>query len=362
MTSKSCEPCRRQHPAISKHLGMAAMSSAFAESLTFPIDTIKVYLQLQTKLNTTNVHIPSELEVGSGYQGMKSGYSHHIKKLGVMNLITTTNRIYQKQGFIGFYRGYKPAVLRASLNNALSATIYKPVRKLLGYEHRDCPLHIKLIAGIITGSCTQIIAAPTDLLKVRMQADATRDTPRYRSLSHAIRHIYKQHGILAFWKGLVPSMGRAGFSVAATLGTYDHCKSFVLKHPQSALYGINDKDIRLHVLCSVCSGFFATLLACPFDVIKTRYQAQSFRNPLYESPKHCLSTIVREEGTVVLFKGWLPMYARLVIKLKQLRIIVVNVAPHKNQRKSKNHTKYQKRNWDLQSQSSMLCVALIQPF
>ena len=119
-------------------------------------------------MKTVSDLLPSELEIGSAHGGMKSGHSHHNQRLGITNLIATVKEIYSNHGLRGFYRGYKPAILRASLNNALSATIYKPVRKNLGFDHRDCPLYIKLTSGFLTGSCTQIIAAPTDLLKVRL--------------------------------------------------------------------------------------------------------------------------------------------------------------------------------------------------
>lgn len=150
-----------------ERLLIAATSSAIAEMLTFPIDTIKVYLQLQTKFDGTNPHLPHQLEVGSAHGGMKSGHSHPHQRLGVTNLYNAMYEIYSHHGIRGYYRGYKPAVLRASLNNALSATIYKPIRKMLGADNRNCPLHIKLAAGIITGSSTQILACPTDLLKVK---------------------------------------------------------------------------------------------------------------------------------------------------------------------------------------------------
>eukprot|EP00483_Globobulimina_turgida_P006254 UN06264 len=264
-TCQNSDPIQQQ---LGKHLLIAAVSSAFAEVLTFPIDTIKVYLQLQTKFDGVNAELPHELEVGSRHIGMKSGHSHHTMKLGSTNVMNATNEIYSKHGMRGYYRGYKPAILRASLNNALSATIYKPIRQCLaGSDNRDCPLYIKIVSGIITGCSTQLLAAPTDLLKVRMQADATRDNPRYNGFTDAIRQIYSKYGWKAFWKGLGPSACRAGFSVAATLGTYDHSKAFLLRHDLCKSKGISDKDIRLHVMCSVTSGFFATLFACPFDVV-----------------------------------------------------------------------------------------------
>ena len=109
-----------------------------------------------------------EYELGTAHLGLKKGHSHHNtrKSLGIANYFVTMKSIYNNSGIRGFYKGWKPALLRASLNNALSASFYKPVRKLFGADTRDCPLYIKLASGFTTGSTTQILAAPTDLLKV----------------------------------------------------------------------------------------------------------------------------------------------------------------------------------------------------
>lgn len=38
------------------------------------------------------------------------------------------------------------------------------------------PLHLKILAGLATGTIGIAIASPTDLVKVRLQAERTRDS------------------------------------------------------------------------------------------------------------------------------------------------------------------------------------------
>jgi len=149
------------------------------------------------------------------------------------------------------------------------------------------------------------LAAPTDLLKVRLQADSLRPVPRYNGLLDAIKKIYSNHGFRAFYRGLGPSIARAGFSVAATFGTYDHTKAYILRVMKW------QDNIKTHIASSSLSGLIATLVSCPFDVIKTRYQSQSISNPLYKSPRQCFGTITKQEGLSVLYRGFGPMYFRL---------------------------------------------------
>ena len=76
-------------------------------------------------------------------------------------------------GIGGFYRGLPPATTRAVFNNGLSLTIYKPMlrivtgRSLRSRKRFESKLRDKIIAAFLTGSCTQLIANPVDVIKVR---------------------------------------------------------------------------------------------------------------------------------------------------------------------------------------------------
>ena len=51
--------------------------------------------------------------------------------------------------------------------------MYEPVKKFyVGENHvGDVPLHMKIAAGLTTGGLGIMVASPTDLVKVRMQAE-----------------------------------------------------------------------------------------------------------------------------------------------------------------------------------------------
>ena len=124
------------------------------------------------------------------------------------------------------------------------------------------------------------------LKKVRLQADSTRAEPRYQGLFDAIRVIYNRHGLSAFWRGLVPSMGRAGFGVATTFGTYDHTKSVLLRNsfniPMIKKKYRGKDNVITHSISSLTAGLVASIVTCPFDVVKTRFQSQSIGVPKYK--------------------------------------------------------------------------------
>ena len=48
---------------------------------------------------------------------------------------------------------------------------YEPLKALLGINANYSPLYLKVIAGSMSGALAAFPTNPTDLLKVRMQAD-----------------------------------------------------------------------------------------------------------------------------------------------------------------------------------------------
>lgn len=140
----------------------------------------------------------------------------------------------------------------------------------------------------------QLLAAPTDVLKVRLQAQRqqrgattangkknARSSSRdyhYKGMLDAFRHIWRQEGVSAFFKGLTPSLGRAACMYGSSIATYDTAKgAFAKLCTSSAVLSAKadgaeteDDNMIVHVLSSLCSGFVAAVISTPFDVIKTR--------------------------------------------------------------------------------------------
>lgn len=92
---------------------------------------------------------------------------------------------------------------------------------------------------------------------------------------------------------------------AGELSTYDSAKGAILRS------GLVSDGLPAHLLASVCSGFVASLVSTPADVIKTRVMSQDPANPMYRGSLDCLVKSVRTEGVAALWRGFLPTWARL---------------------------------------------------
>ena len=72
----------------------------------------------------------------------------------------------------------------------------------------------KILAGITTGAMAVSFAQPTDVVKVRMQAQTNIDPTkpkRYTGAMHAYRTIARDEGMRGLWKGRYSSQVKSTF-------------------------------------------------------------------------------------------------------------------------------------------------------
>ena len=65
---------------------------------------------------------------------------------------------------------------------------------------------LRILAGITTGAAAVSVAQPTDVVKVRMQAQRT-GHGRYTGCLHAYRTIATEEGVRGLWKGKTECFG-----------------------------------------------------------------------------------------------------------------------------------------------------------
>ncbi|KAI8806874.1 mitochondrial carrier domain-containing protein [Cladochytrium replicatum] len=278
---------------IASKFALSAASGSVAEFATFPIDTVKTRLQLARDFGP--LRMASEMAV--------------------------------KEGIGGFYRGVGAAVLRHVPYTGTRVVIYEQIRQAVVEREGKMDLRWRMLAGLTAGALGQLVAVPTDLVKVRMQADGRRVQkglePRYRSALSAFPQIVREEGgVRSLWRGASPAVQRAALVNLGELATYDSAKQYMLR-----IRGGKD-DVLTHILSSMCSGFCGAFLSTPADVIKTRCMNQDPKNPIYKGTLDCLAKTVRAEGTLYLWKGFMTAWFRIGpwqsiywVSYEQLRVL-----------------------------------------
>lgn len=112
------------------------------------------------------------------------------------------------------------------------------------------------------------VGTPAEVSLVRMTADGrlpVEQRRNYTSVFNALGRIAKEEGIIALWRGAIPTMGRAMVVNAAQLASYSQAKQLLLES------GYFKENILLHFCSSMISGLITTAASMPVDILKTRY-------------------------------------------------------------------------------------------
>ena len=91
--------------------------------------------------------------------------------------------------------------------------------------------------GAAAGFAAKSIVYPLDLLKKRLQVQGFGYARKefgahhdYKSLLDGIRQIYKTESITGFYKGIVPSLLKSGFSTSMQFIVYEEIIRLLIKH------------------------------------------------------------------------------------------------------------------------------------
>ncbi|GAB2230642.1 hypothetical protein Droror1_Dr00014923 [Drosera rotundifolia] len=265
-------------------LASSAFAACFAEICTLPLDTAKVRLQLQKKV----------------VEGDGMGQPKYRGMLG------TVATIAREEGLSSLWKGVVPGLHRQCLFGGLRIGLYEPVKAFyVGKDHvGDVPLSKKILAALTTGAVGIMIANPTDLVKVRLQAEGKLPPGvprRYSGALNAYATIAKQEGFAALWTGVGPNIARNAIINAAELASYDQIKQTILKLP-----GFSD-NVVTHLFAGLGAGFFAVCIGSPVDVVKSRMMGDS----AYKSTLDCFIKTFKNDGPLAFYKGFIPNFARL---------------------------------------------------
>lgn len=195
------------------------------------------------------------------------GDAYKAKYNGMFHALRT---IFVEEGPLALFKGITAGLQRQVLFAGFRIGLYPTVRDFIcGSDSKSPNLLQRISAGLITGAIGICIASPTDVVKIRLQAEGKKPAgvPRkYNGSIDAYKKIVAEEGVKGLYSGLFPNIIRNSVMNAAELASYDQIKSSVVRafpkvHPDSKL---------LHIVCGLAAGFVAVVCASPVDVIKTR--------------------------------------------------------------------------------------------
>lgn len=149
-------------------------------------------------------------------------------------------------------------------------------------------------------------------------------TAQYRGIAHAARTIVAEEGLVALWRGWLPSVIGVIPYVGLNFCVYETLKDAVLRY--RGWSDERDLAVTTRLACGALAGTTGQTIAFPLDVVRRRMQMSGWAGAAalhgadashaqavaYKGMTDCFSRTVREEGVRALFKGLWPNYIKVV--------------------------------------------------
>ncbi|KAI4892654.1 hypothetical protein NFI96_022788, partial [Prochilodus magdalenae] len=253
----------------------AGTAACIADLVTFPLDTAKVRLQIQGEAK------PAEGGVGVKYRGV----------------FGTINTMVRTEGPRSLYNGLVAGLQRQMSFASVRIGLYDSMKQFYTRGSENASIVSRLLAGCTTGAMAVAFAQPTDVVKVRFQAQVrvADGARRYNGTLDAYRTIARDEGVKGLWKGCMPNITRNAIVNCAELVTYDVIKELILK------YDLMTDNLPCHFTAAFGAGFCTTIVASPVDVVKTRFMNSC--QGQYNSAINCAITMLTKEGPTAFYKG-----------------------------------------------------------
>jgi len=271
----------------------AGTAACIADFATFPFDTAKVRLQIQGE--------------GAAVKLVSNGLIS-AQSVQYRGLVGTISTIMRQEGTRALYNGLSAGLQRQMCFASIRIGLYDGTKsfyqKLLNESPDGLNVITRIMAGLTTGGFAVICAQPTDVVKVRFQAqNRNNNNNRYKSTMQAYRMIGREEGVRGLWKGAVPNIFRNSIVNVSEIVCYDIVKDCLMK------YLMMKDNIQCHFSAAVIAGFATTVVASPIDVVKTRYMNSP--KGIYTGAIDCTIRMARKEGPAAFYKGFVPSFARI---------------------------------------------------
>ena len=115
--------------------------------------------------------------------------------------------IWLKEGHKGFFRGISVTAVAYSVDKAIWFSVYVGFKDLLShfFDLPEKSFTNQFYSSVLSSAITIVSTNPIWMIRTRFMTQpvvASYDTYHYKSIPHAVKTIFKNEGIRAFYKGM----------------------------------------------------------------------------------------------------------------------------------------------------------------
>jgi solute carrier family 25 carnitine/acylcarnitine transporter 20/29 len=218
------------------------------------------------------------------------------------SILSTIRHTWIYEGMRGFWRGVVPPIMAEALINTVYFGTYAGMQRVL-QPNPDIPWTTTqaAIAGAVSGITGTFVVGPTELVKIRVQVGKQLETSEseLKRTLRAAKGVYREEGLLGFTRGFKVTLFREVPCIAFYFGLYDYCKK-----------SFRSRDGTLSAVGQIMAGGLAGsgswAITYPFDVLKTRIQADSVPISISGCARHLWAT----QGIRGFYAGVMPCAIR----------------------------------------------------
>lgn len=232
---------------------IAGLVAGFSTTIvTHPLDLIKVRLQLSNEKSTRPF---------GTLRSVITGISQDAKNASEAAAVKHPRSYYLVQQY---YRGVVPNLLGNVSAWGVYFALYAEFKQFIPTTDGAAKY---FTASTLAGVVTSVLTNPIWVLKTRILSTSSRASHSYKSVADGITQIYRKEGLLAFWKGTVPSLFSV-FQASLQFTFYDQAKHYLMESLQS-----KELTTWQYIYASVVSKTLSMTILYPTQVIRSLLQS-----------------------------------------------------------------------------------------
>lgn len=197
-------------------------------------------------------------------------------KLGT--IVSASKKLYRSQGLLSFWKGNIIACIRLFPYNAIQFAVFNELRSKKENPTFMNALYNNAVVGSISGLSATMITYPLDVVKTRMVVNhVNKSNAYYKGYIDITKKIIRDEGVLAFYKGLLPS----AIGISMYSGGLFMAYELVIVSLGKPIWEITPKE---HFISGCIAAIFAQTFSFPFDTIRKKMHAQSKTVHAYMRP------------------------------------------------------------------------------
>lgn len=227
--------------------------------------------------------------------------------------------MWVSDGIRGLFKGNGLNCIRIIPNQAIKFMAYEQLSRKISHALIDqggdgqLTPGLRLAAGAGAGIVGMSATYPLDMVRGRITVQQQHSSAGYTGMLHATRTIVAQEGLVALWRGWLPSVIGVVPYVGLNFAVYETLKDVIIK----ATGGRNEQDLAIatRLGCGAAAGTLGQTVAYPFDVVRRRLQMSGWAGAQalhadagaaikYSGMTDCFVRTVREEGFSVRGSCW----------------------------------------------------------